>query len=383
MRDKLPPSLCAQPAEAANSLVCAVRNHKVTMKALKELQVAAQQTPLVLVKTCNTRKWSADYLVAQRLLKLKSFVQAMYANPQLATHLPPEIDWARLQNFVSLCFPFYFAEQVLQRDASNAIHYAHFWAYTRDRALAICSNLLHQQELSPNERLGVEACRNKIEKRDRKVKECGVFRLCEMLWPDPKPVSTAVWNDVLVQLRWLVDKQWEKWMELKDVVQFPCDDDDEQQHKEDFIRLCVLQLSQHRSAELELVESSRAAFARQIQAAVSEYELSGCYAKPKTAKSPIWSCYVHAYWSTLRFSCPEIYFIYQILSHCCATEAGTERMFSSEKMIHSMIRNRLDPQLVAAIMTIRWNYEALQQFEGKTVQTDKCDDDIEFVEYDE
>jgi hypothetical protein len=48
-----------------------------------------------------------------------------------------------------------------------------------------------------------------------------------------------------------------------------------------------------------------------------------------------------------------------------------------------MIRNRLDPQLVAAIMTIRWNYEALQQFEGKTVQTDKCDDDIEFVEYDE
>ena len=58
-------------------------------------------------------------------------------------------------------------------------------------------------------------------------------------------------------------------------------------------------------------------------------------------------------------------------------------MFSSEKMIHSMIRNRLDPQLVAAIMTIRWTYEALQQFGGKTVQTDNCDDDIEFVEYDE
>ena len=45
-------------------------------------------------------------------------------------------------------------------------------------------------------------------------------------------------------------------------------------------------------------------------------------------------------------------------------------MFSSEKLIHSLIRNQLAPDLVRAIMTIRWNYEAIQQFQGNLVQRD-------------
>ena len=67
-----------------------------------------------------------------------------------------------------------------------------------------------------------------------------------------------------------------------------------------------------------------------------------------------------------------------------STEAGTERIFSSEKLIHSLIRNQLAPDLVRAIMTIRWNYEAIQQFQGNLVQRDAAGavgEDVEFVPY--
>ena len=150
----------------------------------------------------------------------------------------------------------------------------------------------------------------------------------------------------------------------------------------EFFRRCVLELSQHRSADLELMQSSRAEFARGIQRITVDYASAECYARPKSAKSPIWSSLIHIYWSTLRFSCPHFHFIYHILSHCCATEAGTECTFSSEKMIHYAIRNSLDPQLIRAIMTIRWNFEALQQFGGLSVpEEDSSDHDLEFLMY--
>ncbi len=59
-------------------------------------------------------------------------------------------------------------------------------------------------------------------------------------------------------------------------------------------------------------------------------------------------------------------------------------MFSSEKLIHSLIRNQLATDLVRAIMTIRWNYEAIQQFQGNLVQRDAhgaVGEDVEFVPY--
>lgn len=385
LRQGLPCDICDEPANIANELVSAIRNHKATLKALRELQAAAGQAPLVLVKSCNTRKWSADYLVCQRLLKLQVFVMSMYTNPQLAQHLPAQqIYWHRLQSFVTMSFPFYFAEQVLQRDSSNAIHYAHFWKITRDHALSICSTELVRPGLTQEQVSRIRACKIKIENRDNKVMECGVFKLCDMLWPDPERVSTATWNEIVGELRWFVEKQWDKWMELKAVVEFPDEElNVDNPDKRDFIRLCVLELSHHRSGELELIQSSRAAFLRSIDNVRADYESAQVYARPKMAKSPLWSSSLHAYWSTLRYSCPHIYFIYHILSHCCATEAGTERMFSSEKMIHSSIRNQLHPELTRAIMTIRWNFESLRLFGGSMVQHDEgSENEIEFIDYD-
>ena len=381
LRDKLPAAHCKVPAESANEIVSAIRNHKQTLKSLCDLQIAAGQKVLTLVKSCNTRKWSADYLVAQRLLRLKPFVQALYSNVQHAALLPTQVDWQQLERYVATTFPFYYAEQVLQRDCSNAIHYAHFWVYCRDQAMGICSSLLQQQsDLTQTERNDIQVCMRKIEKRDSKVKSCGVLNLCRMLWPDPDHVSTLLWNTILSELRWFVHKQWDKWLELREIVQLPCEEDDDCDETE-FVRRCTLELSLHRSGELQLIHDSREAFRRAVHRVRAEYESAECFAKPKSARSSVWSSHVQAYWSTLRYSCPTIHFVYHLLSHCCATEAGTERMFSSEKMIHSMIRNQLAPELVRAIITIRWNYEALQQFHGTMVERDLSDDDVEYVTY--
>lgn len=215
------------------------------------------------------------------------------------------------------------------------------------------------------------------------MKSCGVFNLCRILWPDPDQVSPAGWNIIIEELKWLVAKQWDKLVELKDVVQLPWEDDDDLNNQSEFVRRCVLDLSQHRSGDIELIQDGRQAFRRAIQSVRREYESAECYAKPKSSKSLIWQSNVQAYWST----CPAIYFVHHLLSHCCAKEAGTERMFSSEKLIHSLIRNQLAPDLVRAMMTIRWNYEAIQQFQGNLVQRDAAGaagavgEDVEFVPY--
>ena len=86
-----------------------------------------------------------------------------------------------------------------------------------------------------------------------------------------------------------------------------------------------------------------------------------------------------------HFSLPSIHFIYRLLSHCCATESGTERMFSSEKQIHNTIRNGLSPNVVRAIIGIRWNYEALMLGTGAISEPDIQNEqpDWELVQYPE
>jgi hypothetical protein len=101
-------------------------------------------------------------------------------------------------------------------------YYAHFWQFSCSRALAICSSdTLEKADLTCEEVSRIEACKAKIEKRSQKVKECGVFYLCEMLWLDPSAVSAATWTCIFSELKWFIEKQWEQWMRLRDVAQFP------------------------------------------------------------------------------------------------------------------------------------------------------------------
>lgn len=47
--------------------------------------------------------------------------------------------------------------------------------------------------------------------------------------------------------------------------------------------------------------------------------------------------------------------ILKVLLATSATEAGAERVFSTEKLLHSELRNRMKPSLVAAMLKVRFN----------------------------
>jgi hypothetical protein len=384
IRENLPPTFAKIPAENANAVVSAVRNHKVLSKALKDLQTAANTTPYILVKSCNTRKWSSDFLVASRLLKLQRYVSVMYTNEEYSAMLPPEPDWTALAGFVKMLFPFYTAEQILQRDSSHAIHYAYFWSRCHQDFMSILGGLLTARPAPTHEdRLAINACERKVQKRDQKVRECGVFHLCLMLWPDPAAVTNSGWQLVLRELRFLVDKQWEQWLRHSVIVQLPPD----VSTKDAFLDQCNLELTEHRAALSQVVLGARESFRTHVSEVLAAMEASSDIAKPAKAKlqNSIWCSSVDVYWRKLHFSLPSIHFIYRLLSHCCATESGTERMFSSEKQIHNTIRNGLSPNVVRAIIGIRWNYEALMLGTGAISEPDTQNEqpDWELVQYPE
>ena len=49
--------------------------------------------------------------------------------------------------------------------------------------------------------------------------------------------------------------------------------------------------------------------------------------------------------------------VVKVLNSISATEAAAERVFSAEKILHSTLRNKMKPNLVTAMLKIRYNAE--------------------------
>jgi hypothetical protein len=104
-----------------------IKNDKVLLKQLKDLQIASGvKHPLVLFGTSNTRKWSAGFLMISRALQLKPYLTVIESRADY-DHDPTE--WSLLQSSRGGLFQLYYLEQILQRDGSNVIHLA--WAWRR------------------------------------------------------------------------------------------------------------------------------------------------------------------------------------------------------------------------------------------------------------
>lgn len=59
---------------------------------------------------------------------------------------------------------------------------------------------------------------------------------------------------------------------------------------------------------------------------------------------------VYQYYIALSLRYPCLFFIYNILSKCSASEAETERYFSLEGLVHSHLRNRLQHDAVCYLI---------------------------------
>lgn len=374
----LPGQLHKIPADAASSLVSTIKNNKAIGLALAELQRAAngQARPLVLVQSCNTRKWSADYLVVARVLKLQGFISMLYQNPAYAAVLGEEPDWQLMKNFCKRVFPLYLCEQIIQRDSSNAIHLAFFWKKCCDAVVRLAADVedvardLAAQGMDVTQTQSRAAkLRRKVAKRDKAMESCGVLALCHQLWPCSPPPQD--WPLMEGQMHDFIARCFPKWIEFRDVLCLPSDCSIERGYLELHVQ-ATQQLSILVSGQDPFVIAARSVFSRNVEEAERMFEVSDDNIQPRPSseqcrrskKAGIYWSAVQTYWETFRFRHPHIYFIFDVLSHCCATEAGTERMFSSEKQIHSAIRQAMGPELTEAFIRIRWNFEPIMQFLG-------------------
>jgi hypothetical protein len=74
---------------------------------------------------------------------------------------------------------------------------------------------------------------------------------------------------------------------------------------------------------------------------------------------------------------PHLAVIYNIFRVMAASEAQCERYFSSEAILHTQLRNRLDPNLVAQILWIRFNQSIILQ------KPNEENEELEEVEYED
>ena len=80
--------------------------------------------------------------------------------------------------------------------------------------------------------------------------------------------------------------------------------------------------------------------------------------------APVFNC--EAYWKCLWDKMPELAVVVRVGFASCATEAATERTFSSEGMMHNKLRNRMDHDLVNSVLKVRWNFEACARVAART-----------------
>jgi hypothetical protein len=173
------------------------------------------------------------------------------------------------------------------------------------------------------------------------------------------------------QMHNFIQRCFPKWIEFRDVLCLPSDCSTERGYLELHVQ-ATQQLSILVSGFDPVVVAARSLFSRSVEEAERMFEVSDNNTQPnptseecrRSKRAGFYQSAVQTYWETFRFRFPHIYFIYDVLSHCCATEAGTERMFSSEKQIHSAIRQAMEPELTEAFIRIRWNFEPIMQFLG-------------------
>jgi hypothetical protein len=295
--------------------------------------------------------------------------------------LGEEPNWQLMSAFCKRAFPFYLCEQILQRDSSNAVHLAFFWkkCITAARSIRqeVCDAVEEMIRGGTDRRqlestsAAMEKLKRKMDKRDRKMLACKVFHLCGALWPsvvfapgDPN------WVTVETELSAFIHASFRKWVEFRDVVGLPVSCTEQTGHMCLFLHV-VREISSLVSSSNATISAAKVLFNREVQEAeVSFQDLGDVDPQPhptseqvrRNRKKDVYSSSLDSYWSTFKFSHPHAYFIYHVLSHCCGTEAGTERMFSSEKQIHSAIRQALNLDFTQAVMRIRWNFEPIMEF---------------------
>lgn len=146
----------------------------------------------------------------------------------------------------------------------------------------------------------------------------------------------------------LVNKQWDQWMDSSKFVGIPREFQN-QEAKPNFILEVSRELTKHLVGSSDLIAQAKKRFADSSLTLENEYMEGKRFPRPG-AETHLKLFNLDLYWDTVALELPSLYFLFRILSKCPCTEAAAERFFSSEAVIHSKVRNRLDPDTVRSLM---------------------------------
>ena len=82
--------------------------------------------------------------------------------------------------------------------------------------------------------------------------------------------------------------------------------------------------------------------------------------KKKTDKMHVFDIATH--WNVVALEMPKLFVLYKGC-HAFATEAATERAFSSQAIVHYEVRNLPSPTIANCLLKIRWNWEKVKQLQ--------------------
>lgn len=188
----------------------------------------------------------------------------------------------------------------------------------------------------------------------------GVFYLSLALWPKVL-LTIRDKQRAFSELNGLIAKQYEKWVEFRELVTLPLEYG--LNNRQSFLIDCRAELQNYISSGSPSMRVSTAYFVEQsnelIEILRAGRRLPKPYSRGRKYDGSIYNLEHH--WNAIAVEIPALAVVYRVLSHCAATEAAAERFFSSEAIIHSRIRNRMDPDLIKNIMYVRWNHELVKR----------------------
>jgi hypothetical protein len=347
--------------EKVNEIAKHIKNHKSVQKKLFEAQDQEGRV-LRMRLSNNTRKWSGRFLANARALQLQESLDAVDATEAEFPEMPL---WPDVQDAQVLLFPFYLLEQVLQRDCSGLLHYS--WAYFQ--IVHVVSDLVSARVVRQGDAGLAQELNNDLEKVEEKFKRCGVLHLCYVLWPYlPQEKREECHREANRELGWLVNKRWEVWQRHAAALSLPTrfrEQEDGPEKKQDFIAAARQELTAHLFPQGEVLEAQT--HFREHSVLIEDFLRSAGNA-PKSAlkaslafaeKEQASLFNTTAYYDTVACDLPVLRFLVQSdLSKCAASEAATERVFSSEGVLHDRNNNQQLNDKTTARIRLGWGKKA-------------------------
>lgn len=191
-------------------------------------------------------------------------------------------------------------------------------------------------------------------------------------------LTTDEYMNALHDLTTLIERQWVYWISFRSVLGIPANFTEAKMNE--FISATKRELLIHLvpSADNLQIRSHKEEFGQKSDAFITEL----CTNLKLPTRSKKHSDLVHCYWSNVGPDLPCLLIVYSVLRVCAASEAQCERYFSSEAILHSSLRNRMAPDLIQAILNIRFNQkfivermQSLEKAKDAFIESDPEDSD--------